>query len=150
MWPFDQNNQQMYQQYAQAHQAGDYSTLDQNQAMGNMQQFMQNAPADTQQQVYQQHFDLAIQDTRPGKHSMFFQREGVSYPIARSQGLVSLLTLASGSGKDTLKNGEPLPVGSADIRELPLRSVDRATCASSEAQALHGRTLFHVGWCRQT
>ena len=57
MWPFDQNNQQMYQQYAQAGQSGDYSNMDQNQAMGHMQQFMQNAPADTQQQVYQQHFE---------------------------------------------------------------------------------------------
>lgn len=47
----------MYQQYSQAHQAGDYSSLDQNQAMGNMQPFMQNDPADTQQQVYQQHFE---------------------------------------------------------------------------------------------
>ncbi len=57
MWPFDQNNQQMYEQYSQAHQAGDYSSIDPNQAMGSMQQFMQNAPSDTQQQVYQQHFE---------------------------------------------------------------------------------------------
>ncbi|HYU72721.1 MAG TPA: hypothetical protein VEL31_08565 [Ktedonobacteraceae bacterium] len=57
MWPFDQNNQQLYQQYAQARQTGDYSNIDQSQAMGNVQQFIQNAPADTQQQVYQQHFE---------------------------------------------------------------------------------------------
>ena len=57
MWPFDQNNQQVYQQYSQAHESGNYTGIDQNQAMGNMQQFMQNAPADTQQQVYQQHFE---------------------------------------------------------------------------------------------
>jgi hypothetical protein len=64
MWPFDQNNQQTYQQYAQAYQSGEYNGIDQNQAMGNMQQFMQNAPADTQQQVYQQHFEQMPYDQR--------------------------------------------------------------------------------------
>ena len=57
MWPFDQNNQQMYQQYAQAYDTNDYSGINQNQAMEHMQQFMQNAPPDMQQQIYQQHFE---------------------------------------------------------------------------------------------
>ncbi|QBD78814.1 hypothetical protein EPA93_23640 [Ktedonosporobacter rubrisoli] len=56
MWPFDQNNQQMYQQYAQAYDSGNYYGLDHNQAWGYMQQFMQSAPEDMQQQIYQQHF----------------------------------------------------------------------------------------------
>jgi hypothetical protein len=56
MWPIDQNNQQMYQQYAQAYDTNNYSSIDQNQAMGQLQQFMQNAPPDIQQRVYQQHF----------------------------------------------------------------------------------------------
>ena len=64
MWPFDQNNQQTYQQYSQAYQNGNYNSIDQNQAMGNMQQFMQNAPATTQQQVYQQHFEQMPYDQR--------------------------------------------------------------------------------------
>ena len=64
MWPFDQNNQQTYQQYSQAYQSGDYNGIDQNQAIGNMQQFMQNAPADMQQQVYQQHFEQMPYDQR--------------------------------------------------------------------------------------
>lgn len=57
MFPFDQNNQQQYQQYAQAHDAGDYSGIDHEQAYGHVQQFMQNAPPEMQQQVYQQHFE---------------------------------------------------------------------------------------------
>src|ERR1700682_4546500 len=56
MWPFDQNNQQAYQQYANAHDTGNYSGFDQNQAMGHLQQFMMGAPVDMQQQLYQQHF----------------------------------------------------------------------------------------------
>lgn len=57
MWPFDQNNQQMYQQYAQAYNSQNYDGIDHNQAMGHMQQFVQNAPPEFQQQVYQQHFE---------------------------------------------------------------------------------------------
>ncbi len=57
MWPFDQNNQPMYQQYSQAYDTGNYNGIDPNQAMGHMQQFIQNAPPNMQQQVYQQHFE---------------------------------------------------------------------------------------------
>ncbi len=56
MWPFDQNNQQVYQQYAQAYDSGNYNGLDPYQAFGHVQQFAQGAPIDMQQQVYQQHF----------------------------------------------------------------------------------------------
>jgi hypothetical protein len=56
MWPFDQNNQQMYQQYAQAYDTGNYYGVDQNQTMGYLEQFLQGAPFDMQQQIYQQHF----------------------------------------------------------------------------------------------
>jgi len=56
MFPFDRNNQQMYQQYAQAYDSGNYEQIDPNQAYGHVQQFMQNAPPETQQQVYQQYF----------------------------------------------------------------------------------------------
>ncbi len=57
------------------------------------------------------------------------------------RGLVSLLTLASGSEKDTLIRSELLTVGPADIRELPLPSVDGATHTPGEAQALDARTV---------
>lgn len=56
MWPFDQNNQPMYQQYASAYDSGNFSGVDPNQAYGHIQQFMQGAPFDMQQNVYQQHF----------------------------------------------------------------------------------------------
>ncbi len=48
MFPFDPNNQQMYQQYAQANASGDYSGIDPNEAAGHVQQFMQNAPPEMQ------------------------------------------------------------------------------------------------------
>ena len=57
MWPFDQNNQQMYQQYAQGYQTGNYSGIDNNQVWGNLLQFMRGAPSDMQQSIYQQHFE---------------------------------------------------------------------------------------------
>ncbi|HLG78422.1 MAG TPA: hypothetical protein VKX46_18550 [Ktedonobacteraceae bacterium] len=57
MWPFDQNNQQVYQQYAQGYDNGNYDNFNQNQAFGHLQQFMMGAPQDLQQQVYQQHFE---------------------------------------------------------------------------------------------
>jgi hypothetical protein len=57
MWPFDQNNQQMYQQYAQAYDTGNYYGIDNNQLWGHLFQFMQGAPMDMQQRIYQQHFE---------------------------------------------------------------------------------------------
>jgi hypothetical protein len=57
MWPFDQNNQQVYQQYAQAYDTGNYGGFDPYQALGHITQFMQGAPMDMQQRVYQQHFE---------------------------------------------------------------------------------------------
>ena len=57
MWPFDPNNQPVYQQYAQAYNTQNYNGIDPNQAMQHMQQFVQNAPPELQQQVYQQHFE---------------------------------------------------------------------------------------------
>ncbi|HLH60667.1 MAG TPA: hypothetical protein VKV20_03210 [Ktedonobacteraceae bacterium] len=56
MWPFDQNKQEMYQKYAQAAQTGNYSNIDPNEARQQVQQFVQNAPPDAQQRVFQEHF----------------------------------------------------------------------------------------------
>jgi hypothetical protein len=64
MWPFDQNNQQVYQQYAQAYNTGNYNGFDPNQSFGHVEQFMQGAPYDVQQQVYQQHFAQMPYDQR--------------------------------------------------------------------------------------
>lgn len=57
MWPFDQNNQQMYQQYSQAYDTGNSYGIDNNQMWGHLLQFMQGAPMDMQQRIYQQHFE---------------------------------------------------------------------------------------------
>ncbi len=56
MWPFDQQNQPVYQQYASAYDSGNFNGVDPNQAYGHIQQFMQSAPLDMQQNIYQQHF----------------------------------------------------------------------------------------------
>jgi hypothetical protein len=56
MWPFDQNNQPAYQQYASAYDTGNVNGVDPYQAFGHIQQFMQSAPFDMQQNIYQQHF----------------------------------------------------------------------------------------------
>ncbi len=56
MWPFDPNKQEMYQRYAQAYQTGNYNNIDPNEARGQLQQFVQNAPPEVQQQVFQEHF----------------------------------------------------------------------------------------------
>jgi len=64
MYPFDPNNQQTYQQYAQASNSADYSGIDPNEAAGYVQQFAQNAPPEMQQQVYGQAFQQMPQDQR--------------------------------------------------------------------------------------
>jgi len=64
MYPFDPTQQQMYEQYARARQTGEHSQIDPTQAYGHMQQFMQNAPPEMQQQVYQQHFAQMPYDQR--------------------------------------------------------------------------------------
>jgi hypothetical protein len=64
MWPFDQNNQQMYQQYAQAYDTGNFMGLDHHHALGWLQQFIIGAPPDMQQQIYQQHFAQMPYDQR--------------------------------------------------------------------------------------
>lgn len=64
MYPFDQNNRHMYEQYAQAHESGNHEGIDPQQAYGHVQQFMQQAPPEMQQQVYQQHFEQMPYDQR--------------------------------------------------------------------------------------
>ncbi len=67
MFPFDQNNQQQYQQYAQASDSGDYSQVDPDQAAGHVQQFAQNAPPEMQQQAYGQYFQQMPPCRIPGE-----------------------------------------------------------------------------------
>ena len=89
MWPFDPNKQQMYQQYAQANTTGDYSSIDPNEAQGQLQQFVQNAPPDEQQQVFQQHFSQMPPDQRAQLAQQFPPEYGVdpNDPSSMAQGM---------------------------------------------------------------
>ena len=89
MWPFDPNKQQMYQQYAQAYNTGDFSNIDPNEAQGQLQQFVQNAPPDVQQQVFQQHFAQMPSDQRAQLAQQFPPEYGVNPndPASMAQGM---------------------------------------------------------------
>ena len=92
MWPFDQNNQQMYQQYAQAYQTGNYSNIDPNQARGQLKAFVQNAPPDVQQRVFQQHFAQMSPDQRAQIAQQLLPGYGVNSndPNSMAQGIARL------------------------------------------------------------
>jgi hypothetical protein len=56
MWPFDQNNQQMYQQYANHADQGTYGQIPEQEARQNYQQFVQNAPPQMVEQAHAQYY----------------------------------------------------------------------------------------------
>jgi hypothetical protein len=89
MWPFDPNKQQMYQNYAQAYDTGDYSNIDPNEAQSQLQQFVQNAPPEEQQQVFQQHFSQMPLDQRAQLAQQFPPEYGVdpNDPSSMAQGM---------------------------------------------------------------
>ena len=64
MWPFDQNNQQMYQQYASAWDQGTYGQLPEQEVRQHYQQFVQNAPQPLVEQVHQQYYEQMPQQQR--------------------------------------------------------------------------------------
>jgi hypothetical protein len=66
MWPFDQNNQQMYQQYANAWDQGTYGQLPEQEVRQNYNQFIQNAPPQVVQQAHQQYYEQMPQQQRGG------------------------------------------------------------------------------------
>jgi len=66
MWPFDANNQQMYQQYAQAWEQGTYHQLSNQEVQQNYQQFVQKAPPQVVQQVHEQYFQQAPAQQKGG------------------------------------------------------------------------------------
>ena len=92
MWPYDNNNQQVYQQYAQAYESGNYGSFEPHQALSHLQQFMQSAPSDMQQRIYQQHFEqmpyeqrLLIAQRVPSEYSM-----DANDPWSMSQGFLRI------------------------------------------------------------
>jgi hypothetical protein len=64
MFRFDDDQQNVLQQYAQAAEQGDYSQIDHYQAAGTLQQFAQDAPPDLQQRAYAQAFSQMPDDYR--------------------------------------------------------------------------------------
>lgn len=66
MWPFDQNNQQMYQQYANAWEQGTYGQLPEQEVRQNYHQFVNNAPPQLVEQVHQQVYEQMPQQQRGG------------------------------------------------------------------------------------
>jgi hypothetical protein len=92
MWPFDQNNLPMYQQYAQAYQTGNYGNIDPNQARGQLKTFVQNAPPDVQQRVFQQHFAQMPPDQRAQLAQQFPPGYGVNPndPASMAQSMARL------------------------------------------------------------
>lgn len=66
MWPFDQNNQQMYQQYANHANQGTYDQIPEQEARQNYGQFIQNAPPQMVQQAHEQYYQQMPQEQRGG------------------------------------------------------------------------------------
>jgi hypothetical protein len=66
MWPYDPNNQQMYQQYANHWDQGTYGQIPEQQARQNYQQFVQNAPPQMVEQVHQQYYEQMPPQQRGG------------------------------------------------------------------------------------
>lgn len=89
MWPFDPNKQEMYQRYAQAYTTGNFSGIDQNEARGQLQEFVKNAPPNEQQQVFQQHFAQMPPDQRAQLAREFPPEYGVNPndPASMAQGM---------------------------------------------------------------
>jgi len=89
MWPFDPKKQETYQRYAQAYDSGDYSYIDPNEAQGHLQQFVQNAPPNVQQEVFQQHFSQMSPDQRAQLAQQFPPEYGVdpNDPASMAQGM---------------------------------------------------------------
>ncbi len=77
MFPFDQSNPQMYEQYAQALQSGDYGGLDHEQMLDHVTQFMQFAPPGMQSGVLQQLFGQMA----PNQRGAFAQQAPSEFPM---------------------------------------------------------------------
>jgi len=64
MGPYNQNNVQTYQRYAQAWDQGTYHQIPEDEARQQYQQFVQNAPPQAVQQVHQQYYEQMPQQQR--------------------------------------------------------------------------------------
>ncbi|BCL82969.1 hypothetical protein ccbrp13_54340 [Ktedonobacteria bacterium brp13] len=113
MWPFDRDNAQMYQQYAQSYDTGNYNNFNPGQIINQLSQFIQGAPPDLQQRVYQQHFGQL-----PYEQREFFARQappeyGINPndPYSLSQGFMRMGQEQPGLLQRIL--GHPIMLGGA-------------------------------------
>lgn len=66
MQQFDQNNQQIYQNYANAWDQGTYSQIPEQEARENYRRFIQSAPPQAIEQVHQQYYEQMPLQQRGG------------------------------------------------------------------------------------
>jgi len=66
MYPYEQDNQQMYQQYADYWDQGNYDQIPDQEAYHNYRQFVQNAPPEIVQQAHEQYYQQMPQEQRRG------------------------------------------------------------------------------------
>lgn len=66
MYPYDPNNQQMYQQYANAWDQGTYHQIPDQEAYQNYRQFVNNAPPEMVQQAHERYFEQMPPQQRGG------------------------------------------------------------------------------------
>ena len=66
MWPYDPNNQQMYQNYANSWDQGTYSQIPDQEAYQNYRQFVNNAPPQMVAQAHQQYYQQMSPQQRGG------------------------------------------------------------------------------------
>lgn len=92
MWPFDTNSQQIYEQYASAYNSGNYNHFEPHQVVSHLQQFMQSAPMDMQQHIYQQHFEQMPYEQRTLLSQQFPPEYGmdINNPLSMSQNFLRM------------------------------------------------------------
>ena len=96
MVPVDPNKQHLYQRYAQAYDSGTLDQIEPREAAELLQQFMQDAPAGLQQQVYQKYFSQMSPQRRQALAHVLAQRLPPQYAVTSSdpqqmaQGVVQL------------------------------------------------------------
>src|SRR2546429_1076310 len=100
MWPFDQNSQQMYQQYSNAWDQGSYGQLPEQEVRQNYQQFVQNAPPQMVEQAHQQYYE----QMPPQQHGSFsLSSEALQQEVVEDDGIgISCLMGGKDEGKLSL------------------------------------------------
>src|SRR5438105_15840827 len=84
MVPVDPNKQYLDQRYAQAYDSGTLDQIDPREAAERLQQFIQDAPAGLQQQVYRDYFSQMSPRRRQALADVLAQRRPPQYAVTAS------------------------------------------------------------------